>query len=160
MPSGKSGMRKFIPVALAIVFHGCAPFLGQTRDPAYVGRGPGAIQLPPMVVYQQSTGPLSYRATPLASGPLREVQGQACQSALTLPIGLIWAALESGSTANAPAFLSGGWGQGGYAQAIASAMEAAPNTRLVGVRADLNTRIILGVWRQQCVRVLATVTPK
>jgi hypothetical protein len=84
------------------------------------------------------------------------VRGEACQSALTLPIGLVVAAIKSGNTAYATAFLSGGWGEGGYAEAVASASKSAPDARLVNVRADLNTRIILGIWRQQCVRVVAS----
>jgi hypothetical protein len=147
---------------LAVVvglFSGCAPLGGPTRDPAYVGRGPGAMQLPPLVVYQDSAGPLSYRTTPVAPGPLREVRGEACQSGLMFPVGLILAAIESGNTARAPGFLSTGWGEGGYAEAVASALAAAPSSRLVAVRADMNTKIILGVWRQQCVRVLASVVP-
>ena len=151
-------------VGLLGLFAGCASFRGQTRDPAYGGRGPGAMELPPLVVYQNSAGPLSYRsamplATPVAAGPLREVRGEACQSGLMFPVGLIWAAIESGNTARAPGFLSAGWGEGGYAAAVSSALAGAPNSRLVAVRADMNTKIILGVWRQQCVRVLASVVP-
>jgi hypothetical protein len=141
---------------IACLLQGCAPFIGQTRDPAYAGNGPGAIVLPPLVVYQNSVGPLSYRSQPVGTGLAREVRGEACQSALTLPIGLVWAAIKAGNTAYAAAFLSGGWGEGGYAEALASALKSAPNSRLVNVRADLNTRIILGVWRQQCVRVVAS----
>jgi hypothetical protein len=39
---------------------------------------------------------------------------------------------------------------------VSDASKSAPNARLVDVRADLNTRIILGVWRQQCVRGVAS----
>lgn len=146
--------------ALAVIgglLSGCTPFLGQTHDPAYAGNGPGAIALPPLVAYQESTGPLSYRSTPVATGPLREVRGEACQSAITLPIGLAWAAIKSGSTANAAAFLSTGWGEGGYDEAVSDALRSAPNARLANVQVDLHTRIILGVWRQQCVRVVGSV---
>jgi hypothetical protein len=84
-------------------------FIGQTRDPAYSGNGPGAIALPPLVIYQNSVGPLSHRSQVTAgSAPAREVRGEACQSALTLPVGLVWAAIKSGNTAYAPAYLSGG----------------------------------------------------
>jgi hypothetical protein len=144
-------------VVIACLFPGCAPFIGQTRDPAYAGNGPGAISLPPLVVYQNSVGPLSYRSEAAGGGaPAREVRGEACQSALTLPVGLVWAAIKSGNTAYATAFLSGGWGEGGYAEAVSSAAKSAPDARLVDVRADLNTKIILGIWRQQCVRVVAS----
>jgi hypothetical protein len=144
-------------VVIACLLTGCAPFIGQTRDPAYSGNGPGAIALPPLAVYQNSVGPLSFRSQAAAgSAPAREVRGEACQSALTLPVGLVWAAIKSGNTAYAPGFLSGGWGEGGYAEAVSSAAKSAPNALLVNVRADLNTRIILGIWRQQCVRVVAS----
>jgi hypothetical protein len=145
-------------VVIACLLTGCAPFIGQTREPAYSGNGPGAIALPPLVVYQNSVGPLSYRSEAAGEGlaPVREVRGEACQSALTLPVGLVVAAIKSGNTALATAFLSGGWGEGGYAEAVSSASRSAPNARLVNVRADLNTRIILGIWRQQCVRVVAS----
>ncbi len=150
-------------LSLLIAFVGlapaCAPFMGRTRDPAYMGNGPGAAQLPALSVYQNSSGPLSYRSTPVGTGPLREVRGEACQSSLMLPVGLLWAAVESGNPARAPGFLSAGWGEGGYAEAMSAAMADAPNSRPVAVRADMNTRIILGVWRQQCVRVLASVVP-
>lgn len=150
-------MRNLSSVAvIACLLQGCAPFIGQTRDPAYVGNGPGAMALPPLVVYQNSVGPLAYRSQSVGSGPAREVRGEACQSAVTLPVGLVWAAIKAGNTAYATAFLSGGWGEGGYAEALSSALKSAPNARLVNVRADLNTRIILGIWRQQCVRVVAS----
>lgn len=150
-------MLKLSSVAvIACLLQGCAPFIGQTRDPAYVGNGPGAILLPSLVLYQNSVGPLSYRSQPVGAGPSREVRGEACQSALTLPVGLVWAAIKAGNAAYAPAFLSGGWGEGGYAEALSSALKSAPNARLVNVRADLNTRIILGIWREQCVRVVAS----
>ena len=137
----------------------CAPFMARTRDPAYAGNGPGASQLPPLSVYQNSSGPLSYRSTPVGKGPLREVRGEACQSSLMLPVGLVWAAVKSGNPARAPGYLSAGWGEGGYAEAMSAALADAPNTRPVAVRADMNTRIILGIWRQQCVRVHASVIP-
>jgi hypothetical protein len=149
------------PLALSVCLlaEGCAPWLGHTRDPAYDGSGPGAITLPAIPVYQSSTGPLSYRATVSGEGPAREVHGEACQSALTLPVGLIWAAVEAGSIARAPAFLGAAWGDGGYAQATADALAKAPGTRLTSVRADLGSTIILGVWRQQCVKITALAVP-
>jgi hypothetical protein len=150
-------MLKLSSVAvIACLLQGRIPFIGQTRDPAYVGNGPGAILLPPLLLYQNSVGPLSYRSQPVGSAATREVRGEACQSALTLPVGLVWAAIKAGNTAYAAAFLSGGWGEGGYAEALSFALKSAPSARLVNVRADLNTRIVLGIWRKQCVRVVAS----
>jgi hypothetical protein len=151
----------FAPLfGLAVVLlEGCAPFLGLTHDPAYDGNGPGAGFLPPLVVYQGSSGPLSYRAPVDGQTAAPDVRGEACQSGITLPVGLVWAAIKSGNAARAPAFLSTGWGAGGYAEAVSQALAQAPGARLVNVRADLATRIILGVWRQQCVRVTAQAVP-
>jgi hypothetical protein len=146
-----------ICLSLALLIGGCAPILGQSRDPVYDGNGPGALRLPPLVVYQDSSGPLTYRPTAVGEGVPREVRGEACQSGLMFPVGLIWAAAAAGSPARAPAFLSAGWGAAGYAEAVSSALGAMPGARLADVRADLQTRIILGVWRQQCVRVTAAL---
>jgi hypothetical protein len=151
-------MRTLARVAVgACLLLGCAPFLGQTRDPSYVGNGTGAVSLPAIVGYQDSLGPLSYRSPSVGPASDREVRGEACQSAVTLPFGLVWAAIKAGNPAFAPAFLGVAWGEGGYAQALSAALKSAPNARVVNVRADLNTKIILGIWRQQCVRLVATV---
>lgn len=153
-------MSRRLPIALALlILTGCAPFLGRTGDPVYNGNGPGAIALPPVVVYQSSSGPLSYRAAVSNEDGLREVSGVVCQSGLMLPVALVWAAIKSGNVAAAPGFLSAGWGEGTYAAAVSSALADSPGKRLVNVRADLQTRIILGVWRQQCVRVTGAAAP-
>jgi hypothetical protein len=150
----------YLGLSAVVLLYGCAPFLGgQTRNPSYDGNGPGAISLPPLVAYQSSSGPLSYRAAVAEPGGLRAVHGEACQSAITLPVGLVWAAFTSGNTALAAGFLSGGWGSGGYVEAVADALSDAPGARLVDVRADLQTKIILGIWRQQCVRITALAVP-
>jgi hypothetical protein len=151
-------MRNISVIALVVgLLPGCAAITGQTREPAYVGNGPGVIVLPPHVVFQDATGPLSYRATPATAAPSREVRGEACQSSLTFPIALVWGAIEGGNTANASAALSAGWGDAGYAEAVSAALQATPRARLFDARADLHTRIILGIWRQQCVRVVGSV---
>jgi len=152
-------MRTVLHLALlASLLAGCAPFFGQNRDPSYVGQGAGVIALPPVVLYQDSAGPLSYRSPAASSAFTLEVRGEACQRAWTVPVGLVWAAIKSGNTAYAPAYLSGGWGDGGYARAMASAQDRAPNAHLTDVRADMRTMIILGIWREQCVRVVASAT--
>ncbi len=145
-----------LPVMLWL--QGCAPFLGQHRNPPYDGNGPSAIALPSVLLYQDSTGPLSYRAAVGAGAP-HEVRGEACQSALTLPVGLVWAAIKGGNPAAAAGFIGGGWGEGGYSTAASRALAATPGMRLTNVRADLQTTIILGVWRQQCVEITADAVP-
>jgi hypothetical protein len=148
----------FHVAAVASLLAGCAPFFGQNRDPAYTGQGAGTIALPPLVLYQNSAGPLTYRSPAASSAFTVEVRGEACQRALTLPVGLVWAAIKTGNAAYAPAYLSSGWGEGGYARAMSSAQKLAPNAHLTDVRADMRTRIILGIWREQCVRVVAAAT--
>jgi hypothetical protein len=146
--------------ALACWLAGCAPLLGQTRDPAYQGNGSSRLHTAgSTLVYQDTVDPLSYRSSPGALAKRVPVRGEACQSALTLPFGLLVAAFEAGNTAAAPAFLGAGWGDGGYAKAVSAASASAPGTRLVDVRADLHTTIVLGVWRQQCVQVTAAAVP-
>jgi hypothetical protein len=146
--------------ALACLLAGCAPMLGQTRDPAYQGNGSSRLHTSgSTLVYQDTVDPLSYRASPSALAKRVPVRGEACQSALTLPFGLLLAAFEAGNAAAAPAFLGAGWGDGGYAKAVAAAGASAPGTRLVDVRADLHTTIVLGVWRQQCVQISAAAVP-
>jgi hypothetical protein len=162
MPFTERRMKRSLQLSLPVVvllIQGCAPLVGQTRNPPYYGNGPGAISLPPIVAFQDSIGPLSYRAPLGSEGPPREVRGEACQSALTLPVGLVWAAIKAGSTARAAAFLGGGWGDGGYSVAASRALAGTPGARLTNVRADLHTRIILGVWRQQCVQITAEAVP-
>jgi hypothetical protein len=146
--------------ALAALLGGCASLTGTSRDPSYQGNGTrGLSSAGAVLLVQDSTGPLSYRAALAAPGPARPVRGAACQSAITLPFGLILAAFESGNPANAAAFVGAGWGDGGYERALAAAAAAAPGARLADVRADLRTRIVLGIWRQQCVEVVATAIP-
>jgi len=145
---------------ISCLLTGCAPLLGETREPAYQGNGSGGLySAGSTLIFQDSAGPLSYRSTGKGSGPGRPVRGEACQSAITLPFGLLWAAVDAGSLANAPAFLGVGWRDGGYGKAVASANASAPGSQLIDVRADLHTKIVLGIWRQQCVEVTATAVP-
>lgn len=153
-----SGLR-FGPwlAAMACALTGCAALRGgKTRDPAYQGNGSaGFYTTGSTLVFQDSVGPLSYRSPESVPAPRLPVRGEACQSAITLPFGLILAAIEAGNPAAAPAFLGAGWGDGGYRKAVAAAAAAAPGSRLVDVRADVHTTIVLGIWRQQCVEVVA-----
>lgn len=143
-----------------VLLSGCATVIGHTRDPNEQGNGAsGLYAAGTVLLYQDSVGPLSYRSVSGGAAPSRAVNGVACQSAITIPFGLIWAVAQSGSPANAAGFLGAGWGDGGYAKAVAAAQAAAPGSRLTDVRADLRTRIVLGIWRQQCVQIAATAVP-
>jgi hypothetical protein len=112
----------------------------------------GLISLPGYVVFQGSTGPLSYQ-TPAGEDMGRvvareRVRGRACQRGLSLP-----AFTGGGITA-----LSVGWGEGAYQSAIEDARSKAPAAiALFDLRADVQTRIIAAVYREQCLIVDAAV---
>lgn len=155
-----SAMRLIVALASVVLLVGlsaCAPVLGSTREPAYQGNGAvaGTHVADAILLYQDTAGPLSYRAAAKLDGPGRPVVGRACQSALTLPVVLLWGAIRGGSMANAPGFIGAAWGDGGYMRAVAEANASAPGAHLVNVRADLRTTVILGLWRRQCVEVNA-----
>ncbi len=106
------------------------------------------------VVYQDSSGALSYHSpTALGSapGPALRVQGRACQHGLQFP--LIGARKDLAGTS-----LSAGWGQGAYREALDDARESLPPQALLfDVRADINTFMILTVYRRQCLEINAAV---
>lgn len=139
-----------VTAVLGLAVAGCFPGY-QTR--------PRVLPLPPTSI-QSSTGPLSYRApTPTrAAPPLGEVTGRACQSGLTLPLGWITRADEAGNDQVALLVFGAGFGDGGYAAALADAGSKAEGP-LYDIRADVHVLSILGVWREQCVEVTAAVGP-
>lgn len=123
--------------------------------PTYVANGQ-TLPLSPIVIYQGSSGPLSYQApdpgdaqAPPGSTPV--VTGEACQSGFQLP----WAYSKQlmGS-------ISAGWGQGGYVEALTRAQAKAPaHSLLYDVRVDLRQTSVLSLWRQLCLIVTANVAP-
>jgi len=106
------------------------------------------------VVYQDSSGALSYHsqtAQGIAPEQARRVHGRACQHALQFP--LIGARRELSGTS-----LSAGWGQGAYGEALDNARQGLPAEALLfDVRADINTFMILTVYRKQCLEISAAV---
>lgn len=104
---------------------------------------PQLLQLRPLVVYQGTTGPMSQRFSAPQPGdaktPPVEVQGEDCQSGLTL------------------LYLAFGWGEGGYEKAYARAQSNAHGKDLYDVRADLHRTQVLGIWQQDCTCITASV---
>ncbi|MGI5862885.1 MAG: hypothetical protein ACOX6T_12610 [Myxococcales bacterium] len=144
---------------LALCAAGCA-----TLPPPYEASS-GRLVLAPLVIYQDSAGPLSYQAPVgqrLRGAPVARVEGRACQSGLQIPLGLLVGVAENGGdVAAAVSTISAGWGDGGYERALQEALEDARlkgySGELYDVRADLNVIQVLGVWRQQCLVVTASV---
>lgn len=113
-----------------------------------------SMNLSQPVVYQGSTGSLSYAAPTgkdvrVATKAVR-VGGEACQWGVQIPLDPVLRAAATGAPGFSP---SAGWGDGGYRRAIADAASKAPGARLHDVRVDLGVLVVLGVVRRECVRV-------
>jgi len=104
------------------------------------------LALQELVVFQSSTGALSYQA-PTGKDVLLKVaprvRGKACQSGIQVPF--YWR-------------LSVGWGEGAFKEALGKARAGLPKDAvLFDLRADLNHYSILTVYRRQCLLVDAAV---
>lgn len=113
-------------------------------------------------LYQGSTGPLSYQAPTLidARAPLREVTAQACQYALVVPLPVGGVTVPNNGASSLDVLQLGvGWGDGGFARAMAKAEEDAGGDVLVDVRVDRHFSTVLWVYRRDCVEIHASVAP-
>jgi len=149
-----------IPLALALALStlsfGCLSAM--TPKPAsYVGDSTGLV-LPQWTLYQGSTGSLSYQTAVAADGTrfiaAPRVHGKACQRGLSIPI--LSALAMSGPTmfSRSPGSLSAGWGDGGYQAAVDDAKKNLPKEAILyDVRADLQYRMVLTIYHEQCVHV-------
>jgi hypothetical protein len=114
----------------------------------------------PYVVFRDQTGALSLHAACAKDvqwlGSVRRVSGRACQYGLQIPLNL----LSAHNDRRRALTLSGGWGDGGASAAMEVASQGlAVGEMLYDIHVDLNTMIVLGVWRQECVVVNARVSP-
>lgn len=122
---------------------------------------PQAIRSNGVVIFQDSSGALSYRA-PAGRDvrklvTTRRVQGRACQRGFQLPIEPLVSAI-SGSVVPSPPSVNATWGEGGYRDAMDDARRQLPSTAvLYDVRADLATLQILSIYYQRCVQLDAAV---
>lgn len=109
------------------------------------------LALNQLVVFQDSTGSLSYHAPTGKDVRIKlapRVKGKACQHGIQVPL----------FSENGGASLSAGWGAGAYKEALADARSGLPDDAvLFDVRADLNKFSILMVYRRQCLWVDAAV---
>jgi hypothetical protein len=122
---------------------------------------PQAIQSNGLVIFQDSSGALSYHA-PAGRDvrklvTTRRVQGRACQRGFQLPIQPLISAF-SGSVVPTAASVSATWGDGGYRDAMVDARRELPlEAVLYDVRADLATLEILSIYYQRCILLDAAV---
>jgi hypothetical protein len=134
-----------------------AALLGVGCMPPYVAN-PGVMK--DGTIYQGSTGPLSYQASTLidARAPLREVTAQACQYAIVLPLPVGGVTVPDTGTNTLDVLQLGvGWGDGGYARAMAEAEKDAAGDVLVDVRVDRHFSTVLWIYRRNCVEIHASV---
>ena len=129
------------------------------RPPVSYEANPQAIQPNGMVIFQDSSGALSYHAP--TGRDVRKlvtadrVHGRACQRGFQLPTAPLLAAISGKMT---PAGVSATWGDGGYRDAMDDARRGLPpEAVLYDVRADLATLQILSIYYQHCVLLDAAV---
>lgn len=120
------------------------------------------LSLAPLVVFQGARGPLSYQTATgrdaLRQLPVRRVRGRACQRGFQLPIFAVLSGALDYEYSAGPSGLSAGWGDGSYEAAINEVRRQLPaGAVLFDVRADLQQRAILSVYRELCVVVDAGV---
>lgn len=147
-------MRPLIGAAalgVALVLAGCMP--------PYVAN-PGVSK--DGTLYHGSTGPLSYEAPTLRDGgaSLRAVSGEACQYSIVLPIPTGGVTVPDQGKATGVVQLGVGWGNGGYANAMANAEKEARGEPLVDIRADRHFTTVLWIYRRDCVEIHASAAPR
>jgi len=134
---------------LATLSGGCG--LGPRPQTSYEANSQ-VLALSELVVFQDSTGALSYQAPTGQDVRIKlapRVKGKACQHGIQLPLP---------SRAGTGASLSAGWGRGAYREALSEARAGLPKEAvLFDVRADLNQFAILTVYRRQCLLIDAAV---
>jgi len=145
------GVARTLGVGAALIT-GCAG-----ARPVY-DADPRLLALPAgIVAFQGGSGPMSYPASAggaVMAGP--PVQGSRCQRGVSLPI--LGAFFGKGAADRSGAWLSVGWGHGAYADVVSELLAGQPaGTVLSDVRADLRTRMILSVYREQCLVLTATL---
>lgn len=157
MSANTRGGLRSLALGLALSLPGCLASFGPA---ASYQANEKLLSLAPSVVYQGSAGSLSYQT---ATGkdaqrllPTQRVRGRACQRGIQVPIFALLA--TRWSRARGASGLSAGWGDGSYEAAVDDVRrQMPPGSILFDVRADLNQRSILSVYREQCVLIDAGV---
>lgn len=145
-----------LAVAACPLLSACMSALGPTYQ-----ADPQLMALAPAVVFQGSSGPLSYHHAVGRDGqrllPTARVAGRACQHGIQIPLLGILAAAGA-EPKRGPGALSVGWGDGGYSAAIDDVRRKLPSGAvLYDVRADLNYQSYLTIYLKQCVVIDAGV---
>jgi hypothetical protein len=150
---------RFILALLLLAGSACVP--PALRPRVSYEANPQAIRSSGIVIFQDSSGALSYQA-PAGRDvrklvTARRVQGRACQRGFQLPTEPLVSAI-SGSVVPTATSISATWGDGGYRDAMDDARRGLPSRAvLYDVRADLATLQILSIYYQRCVQLDAAV---
>lgn len=133
--------------ALLALLLAAAPVGADTGDGE--DAAPGLMPMGGLVLFYDSQGPLSFvSATRSELAPdavdAGEVEAQACQHGLSIPLGLSLRATN----------LSGAAGRGGYEKALERLRAARPELRgLYDLKVDVRVTSVLRLWRRLCVRL-------
>ena len=112
---------------------------------------PGLISVGNLVLFYDTTGPLSFVAMtpkdkPAGAPELGTVMGVSCQHGLSIPLSLD----IRGTT------ISGAYGNGSFAKAVAQIRKEKPEAiGIYDVRTDMRVLRILGIYRKLCTEVTA-----
>lgn len=112
---------------------------------------PALVPAGGLLIFYDSQGPMTFvaatrRELPAGVSDAGEVEAQACQHGLSVPLSLSWRATS----------VSGALGRGGFEKALERVKAARPELRGVyDVRVDLRVTSVLGVWRRLCVELAA-----
>lgn len=138
-------MNRLCAVVLALFAAAAAAQEGETEAT------PGLIGVGGFILFYGARGPLSFatltpRDLPQGAVVGAEVEGAACEYAVSVPISL---SLRGPSVSAAA-------GDGGYEKALRQIREAHPEIDGVfDVRVDQRTTSVLGVWRRLCTEITA-----
>ncbi len=141
-------MRLLLALALSVLCAApCAAFGEGDEDDAQ----PGLIQTGGLMLFYDSTGPMSFpamtpRDVPAGARPLGEVVGRVCQRGLSIPL-----AADIRATS-----VSGSYGDGGYVKALALIKKTHPEVAgIYDVKTDNEVFSVLGFYRSLCTVVTA-----
>ena len=136
---------------LAAILLALAPYVrarGENDEDTAV---PGLITVGNLVLFYDSTGPLSFVAMtpkdkPAGAPELGTVKGVSCQHGLSIPL-----SLDIRGTS-----ISGAYGNGSFAKAVAQIRKEKPEAiGIYDVRTDMRVFRILGIYRKLCTEVTA-----
>jgi hypothetical protein len=118
-------------------------------------------------IYQGTIDPVQYRSPlprdvqgSLASPIARQARGRSCRTVLSFPSIPPTPFYGSATAAQLLPWQSLAlvFGNASYAAAVSKARDSVDGAAVYDVRADMHTRAVLGLWREECIEVHASVS--